>query len=328
MNDGSLLVGAVSDNDTLNLAYRLTLFKFNTSGNLVWNSMLTHPFCFPNCPIHWGVSQIEVLPDNSMLFTGKFTPFGAAHEIIYLLKTDSIGEPVWDYGITHCEFSRFTVNPDNSIYLGIDQNTSAYFNPRVDKLTDNGSLLFSNYYQPNIYIAGISDILPGTDGGFIACGGGTGLDPIFIVNADSTGSPGCYVTPDGTNLDGLPPVDVASPLFAYTPVQENVTDFLFPMTDSLVTVTQLVYCGVTSVYENAEGDIRIFPNPGDDEITISGLESPAAHMELYNLLSEVILVQQPMSDEFRLDVSHLDAGIYFLKIFTEKGEFVEKVVIK
>jgi hypothetical protein len=81
--------------------------------------------------------------------------------------------------------------------------------------------------------------------------------------------------------------------------------------------------------------IKVYPNPTTGELTIDASTSSATYGELTinnvevfdiygKLLSSHHLI--PSSSNHLLNISHLTAGVYFIKISTEEGEIVRKIV--
>ena len=85
------------------------------------------------------------------------------------------------------------------------------------------------------------------------------------------------------------------------------------------TVDNAAIQGVTS--------LRVYPNPTTGQLTVSGTNLKGA--EVYDLTGR----KQPAenskaNDGIRINISHLSAGIYFLKIQTEEGTVTKKIIKK
>jgi hypothetical protein len=74
--------------------------------------------------------------------------------------------------------------------------------------------------------------------------------------------------------------------------------------------------------------ISIYPNPTTGELRITNYELRITNVEVYDVYGRKNVTTVTCHDchETALNISHLSAGIYFLKITTEKGEIVRKVV--
>lgn len=92
-------------------------------------------------------------------------------------------------------------------------------------------------------------------------------------------------------------------------------------------------CITVSGIENTEAlssQFSVFPNPANEEITVSNHQIMIDEIKLRNTLGEeVITLQNLRSKMATLDLKSLDAGIYFLEIKTVQGSVNRKInVIK
>jgi len=74
-------------------------------------------------------------------------------------------------------------------------------------------------------------------------------------------------------------------------------------------------------------ELRVYPNPTTGELTIDNGELTIDNVEIFdiygNKVSPLISHSSPL---ISINISHLPAGVYFVKITTKNGVFVEKVV--
>jgi len=78
-----------------------------------------------------------------------------------------------------------------------------------------------------------------------------------------------------------------------------------------------------SLYDN----ITLHPNPTTGKLRIESGQMKIENIEVYDAYSRNLLSSKsPMSQPVTIDISHLQAGIYFIKIATEAGKVVKKVV--
>jgi len=75
----------------------------------------------------------------------------------------------------------------------------------------------------------------------------------------------------------------------------------------------------------ANGELKIYPNPTTGELKIENGELKIESVEISDTYGKNIFNFQ-FSTFNSIDISHLPAGIYFVKIRTEAGEVVKKVV--
>ncbi len=95
-------------------------------------------------------------------------------------------------------------------------------------------------------------------------------------------------------------------------------------TDSGVTGTVSFNFSVLSVIENQLDELAIYPNPAKSEITIQGLENNLTQIEFFNIVGQRILT---LSNNFRtIDISSLQSGVYFAKLYTNIGVSTLKLI--
>lgn len=84
----------------------------------------------------------------------------------------------------------------------------------------------------------------------------------------------------------------------------------------------LTYDITVGLPENLEDEIKIFPNPAQDQLYIQGVNQ--ADLTVYNLMGEIILKSQTK----QLDVSSLKPGIYYLKIENDNKTTIVRKFLK
>jgi hypothetical protein len=89
---------------------------------------------------------------------------------------------------------------------------------------------------------------------------------------------------------------------------------------------------ITGMEENDDASLSVFPNPATDELRIKsrvlGTELRIEGIEIYNLMGQKVFSQlQTKNDKQQtVNVSALNPGIYFVKLKSEKQEYVAKFV--
>ena len=75
--------------------------------------------------------------------------------------------------------------------------------------------------------------------------------------------------------------------------------------------------------------IRIYPNPVVSTLFVQSADIILELVELYNVVGERVFLQHlDNKGTFELNLSPIDQGMYFLKLYTEKGVFSEKLIIR
>jgi hypothetical protein len=78
------------------------------------------------------------------------------------------------------------------------------------------------------------------------------------------------------------------------------------------------------IAENKALNISVYPNPTMGELRITNYELEISDIEVFDVYGRKQKAESRKKNE--IDISHLPAGIYFVKITTEKGQVVKKVV--
>ncbi|GGG45990.1 hypothetical protein GCM10007332_04340 [Epilithonimonas arachidiradicis] len=95
----------------------------------------------------------------------------------------------------------------------------------------------------------------------------------------------------------------------------NVTD-----NHTIMVIFKLKSLGTNEIHKKS---ITIYPNPTTDYIYVSG-NKKIASLELYNSNGQKVL----KTNESKLDLASVTAGVYILKIITENGEISSSKIIK
>ena len=73
--------------------------------------------------------------------------------------------------------------------------------------------------------------------------------------------------------------------------------------------------------------IKIYPNPSSDILHIDINVAQEIQVALYNLSGEIIIQHTLLNDQNKIDVSHLNAGMYILKVAGEHMNVSRKLII-
>ena len=89
------------------------------------------------------------------------------------------------------------------------------------------------------------------------------------------------------------------------------------------------FCLNLGLSENSSADaISVYPNPAGEYVTISANELLIEKIELVNITGQVISSVHVASKQFKMDLSAMSSGVYFLKIYTENNSTTKQLVVK
>lgn len=79
------------------------------------------------------------------------------------------------------------------------------------------------------------------------------------------------------------------------------------------------YCKPSSISEIVKNEISIYPNPTENELflDIDNITNPLT-LSVYNNLGELVFTKNNLFGSQKIDVSHLQNGIYFTSLFNQK----------
>jgi hypothetical protein len=106
--------------------------------------------------------------------------------------------------------------------------------------------------------------------------------------------------------------------------------------DLFVTGVDVNYFGVGKLYHNGpvvsvenvlNDKFNIYPNPATDFISINNKDNLTYQASLNDLTGKTVYANQANTD-IKINVSNLPAGMYLLKITSDKNTLVKKVVVK
>jgi hypothetical protein len=96
------------------------------------------------------------------------------------------------------------------------------------------------------------------------------------------------------------------------------------ISDSSNHVEETIEVGVKEVKE-LEG-VNLFPNPTTGEIYVTCHASRVTNIEVFDVYGRKCHASRVTCHKNNIDISHLHAGLYFIKITTEKGNITKKII--
>ena len=87
------------------------------------------------------------------------------------------------------------------------------------------------------------------------------------------------------------------------------------------------YSKIISISQKGKLNVKIYPNPAKENITIDLGEAENATIRLVDILGKEILLKSGQSGQVSLNLSSLSSGVYFVEI-NSKGVSVREKVVK
>ncbi|MDR2972593.1 MAG: S8 family peptidase [Bacteroidales bacterium] len=82
-----------------------------------------------------------------------------------------------------------------------------------------------------------------------------------------------------------------------------------------------------SVPEKVVSEIAVYPNPTTGELQVTSYVLQVTSVEVFDIYGRAVSTHYSLlTTHYSIDISHLPAGIYFVKVVTKQGEIVKKVV--
>ena len=77
-------------------------------------------------------------------------------------------------------------------------------------------------------------------------------------------------------------------------------------------------------------DVSVYPNPANETVTISFVEPLDAEIRVFDVSGKLVIYEadSALSTDHSLNISHLNAGVYFIRINSEAGSVTKKLIKK
>jgi len=72
--------------------------------------------------------------------------------------------------------------------------------------------------------------------------------------------------------------------------------------------------------------VRLYPNPTNGKLRITNYELRIDRIEVFDVYGKKLLLMSPLSKEATINIAHLPAGVYFIRIKTETGVVTKKAI--
>ena len=109
--------------------------------------------------------------------------------------------------------------------------------------------------------------------------------------------------------------------------QDGVGSLVY-VCDYIYDYDTLNYTGVSN-QSLAATDLRVYPNPASDLITIAANNTIISNVDVIDNTGKVVLRKSHLNkEEVNLDLTILKSGIYYVRLATSKGMFTERLIVQ
>jgi hypothetical protein len=273
--------------------------------------------------VHSGGSQEEIFDimqtsDSGFIMTG---------EPAYIMKINNNGDFLFANQYNSLVRDVKELSGGGYIASGYSFDTSSHVN--LLRIDDIGNEIFNLNFGGPGWDNGIA-VEQTSDGGFIIGGESYfsfNLDSsdFYLIKTDSLGNSGCHQI---IQIPSQTPYYLPEFRGPSTVTNINLVETtLIPEVGHSGNIT--IVCSSVGVEENQfEMSLKIFPNPTSSDFIIQfNSQFQNASVEVFNLLGEEVFHVKYKSP-LTVDCEHFPPGLYFVKLQTEKGSVIEKLVIQ
>lgn len=104
------------------------------------------------------------------------------------------------------------------------------------------------------------------------------------------------------------------------------TDFFSGGLEYTQKITYSHYSVVTGVGKTNKTSTLIYPNPTQDAVTIRLGDNQVSTINLKDLQGRTIQTAQTSASEYKMDLNHVEAGVYLIEIRSDKNSSVTKII--
>lgn len=87
-------------------------------------------------------------------------------------------------------------------------------------------------------------------------------------------------------------------------------------------------CDILGVNDNAFQNIAVYPNPATEMLNISSQTNIISEIQIFDYLGKLIVKQSNFISNDMVDISNLPSGNYLIKLTSQNGTSIKKLVVK
>lgn len=300
--------------------------KLNSSGVLQWTTTVGGS--------QWdsGASIIQTA-DGGFIIAGQTTSFGSGMEDFYVVKIDGNGNLSWTrtIGGSGTDQALDIIQTSTGDYV-IAGWTNSYGAGNYDfyavKLNNNGNLMWTRTIGGAGFEKAYSLTID-SDGGYVITGSSSsfnwGSGAMYIVKLDTNGN-----TCANHGTGGVVGSGGVSSSGGSTGTGGNTATGGVSGTGG----GTLNLCFTTGIIEvnNLSEELKVFPNPSSGIFKVNTLKLPYSKYSLHvwNILGEQIFNKEDFGaeEETIIDLSSQPKGIYFIKAYDSRNQFIQKLIVE
>jgi hypothetical protein len=305
-NSQSLTVGSntlSSPNSTTNLGF---VAKLNAAGNISWLKKYSNS----NVP-NIRVASINTntiylaFPFTSSLLSIGSNSYSSQNNDCIILQMDSLGNYQWSkliVGNQGAEVWGLAVNQNNYIYLS-GRTTSSVISTTNHSIANTSSL-------SNLFFAGFD--AQGKDWGLLISSRPTAIN--------NSGLSPYSISMDANNNGYIAGVTNSDLVCGTQTISTNNLNTAF-----IAKIKLLNGVGFDELKINNE-ELKIYPNPTSTQLNFISESNMYSDLSIINAFGQTIYTKQNADLNQSLDVSFLNAGVYFVKIQNQLSQKTIKVI--
>jgi hypothetical protein len=321
-NDGGYIIGGETYTSPGDIAL---IIKTDASGNVQWMKLLG------DSSDYWIT---RIIKDGAGNFYVAGTASQPSYINIWLAKMSSTGTLLWSNTYAgpgaledNCIWATRTSDGGFALCGGTNSFTTDYecFLLKTDSI---GGPEWTKRYGGNSN-DNSAQVVQTADGGYVL-GSNTLSFPVgagaYLLKTDGSGNTTCN--------ENIPAFIMSSVTTVESTVAVNDSTIANSSTSSLTasseTFTEATLCLTvgTEEIEIGENEIFLYPNPAANEFRVQSLKLKVEGVDVYDMTGRKVLTQLQISN-LKLQpmgISSLTNGLYFVRVRTEKGEVIKKLV--